>query len=84
VANLTLTIDADILRAARIRALEQGTSVNALVREYLRAYVEPRDARGILERSFDRADRSGASSGSGGRRWKREDLYDRWERSRRS
>jgi predicted HicB family RNase H-like nuclease len=34
--NLTLTIDDDLLRRARIRALEQGTSVNSLVREYLR------------------------------------------------
>jgi len=38
-SNLTLTIDDDVLRRARIRALEQGTSVNALVREYLTDFV---------------------------------------------
>ena len=31
-ANLTLVIDEDVLRRARVRALQQGTSVNALVR----------------------------------------------------
>ncbi|HQR52232.1 MAG TPA: DUF6364 family protein [Burkholderiales bacterium] len=34
-ANLTLTIDDEVLKKARIHALERGTSVNALVREYL-------------------------------------------------
>jgi len=45
VANLTLTIDEDLLRRARIRALEQGTSVNARVRKYLEQLYDPR-ARG--------------------------------------
>jgi predicted HicB family RNase H-like nuclease len=30
-ANLTITIDDEILRRARLRALEQETSVNSLV-----------------------------------------------------
>jgi plasmid stability protein len=34
-SNLTITIDEETLRRARIRALEQGTSVNALLRDYL-------------------------------------------------
>jgi len=38
-ANLTLTIDEDALRRARIRALEHGTSVNAVVREFLESYA---------------------------------------------
>ena len=38
-ANLTLTIDDDVLLRARQRALEHGTSVNALVREYLEGFV---------------------------------------------
>ena len=36
-ANLTITIDDELLRRARLRALEQGTSVNALLRDYLTA-----------------------------------------------
>ena len=37
-ANLTLAIDDDLLHRARVRAAEQGTSVNALVRDLLVAY----------------------------------------------
>ena len=32
--NLTLAIDEQVLRRARIRALQRGTTVNALVRDY--------------------------------------------------
>ncbi len=38
-ANLTLTIDDDVLRRPRIRALERDTSVNAVVREFLASYA---------------------------------------------
>lgn len=34
-ANPTITLEERLLRRARLRALEQGTSVNALVRDYL-------------------------------------------------
>ena len=37
--NLTLAIDEDILRRARVRAAAQGTSVNAVVRELLVGYA---------------------------------------------
>ncbi|HAQ22076.1 MAG TPA: hypothetical protein DGF10_04755 [Acidimicrobiaceae bacterium] len=37
-ANLTLAVDDDLLRRARIRAAEEGTSVNALVRELLTSF----------------------------------------------
>ncbi len=38
-ANLTLAIDEDLLRRARVRAADQGTSVNAVVRELLAGYA---------------------------------------------
>ena len=38
-ANLTLAIDEDLLRRARVRAAGQGTSVNAVVRELLVGYA---------------------------------------------
>ena len=37
--NLTLTIDETLLRKARIKALERGTSVNAMVREFIEKTV---------------------------------------------
>lgn len=75
--NLTLTIDDDILRRARIRALELGTSVNALVRDYL-GQVAGRStaAEGVAE-FLDATRGAGAASGSEGRTWTRDDLYDR-------
>jgi predicted nucleic acid-binding protein len=45
-ANLTITVDEELLRRARIRALEQGTSVNALLREYLSAFAGDHPAPG--------------------------------------
>lgn len=76
-ANLTITVDDGTLKRARMRALEQDTSVNAVLREYLEEYAGSRReqieaARRILEAS--RASRSG--SGPGGRKWKREDAYE--------
>lgn len=75
--NLTLTIDEDILRRARIKALERGTSVNALVREYLRQLAgRSAAAEGVAE--FFAATRgSGAGSGPEGRSWSRDELYER-------
>lgn len=38
-SNLTITVDPEALRKARVRALSQGTSVNQLLRDYLEAYA---------------------------------------------
>lgn len=74
-ANLTLSIPEDLLRRARIRALEQGTSVNAVVRQHLEAYAggSQRRERAIAAvlRLAERAE-----SGAGGRRWTRDELHD--------
>lgn len=75
--NLTLSIDDELLKRARIRALEQDTSVNALVRDYLEdlaGQAKPQDGiRAILEL----AERSHSGSGPRGRTWTREELYER-------
>ena len=77
-ANLTLKIEDDVLRKARIRALEDGTSVNAVVRTYLESYAVPRSQRlRAMRRILALAERSKTGSGEGGRTWKREDLYER-------
>ena len=43
-ANLTIVVPDEILKLARQRAVGQGTSVNAVLREYLGRYAgaEPR------------------------------------------
>ena len=49
-ANVTLKIDASLLREARVLAAEEGTSVSALLADRLEALVRERKA-------FDRARR---------------------------
>jgi plasmid stability protein len=75
--NLTLTIDADLLRRARTKAAEQGTSVNAVVREHLEAYVGPSDAEIGVATLLDLAARSEFSLGAAGISWTRDALHDR-------
>ncbi len=43
--NLTITVDEKILKKARIKALEEGTSVNALLRSFLERYVRDVEVR---------------------------------------
>lgn len=76
-ANLTLTIDDEVLKQARLRAIEQGTSVNAIVRAHLESFAGvDRSVRG-RQRVLELADASSSGSGEGGRRWTRDELHDR-------
>lgn len=76
-ANLTITVDDRLLKQARMRALEDGTSVNALLRSYLERYAGVGDTDEALA-GFARLARSGAAtSGTGGRTWTRDELHDR-------
>jgi hypothetical protein len=76
-ANLTVTIDERVLRRARIKALEQGTSVNKVVSQYLERYAGMGATERALAEFLEIAEGTHASSGPGGRTWRREDLYDR-------
>jgi plasmid stability protein len=76
-ANLTITVDDGTLKRARMRALEEDTSVNAVLREYLEEYAGRKQeqleaAHRILASSRD----SSSNSGPGGRRWTRDELYE--------
>lgn len=74
--NLTITVDDEVLRRARIRALEQGTSVNAVLREFLESYAGDTTEADARRRLAAVARVSEASSGPGGRSWTRSELYD--------
>ncbi len=76
VANLTLAIDDELLRRARIRALESGTSVNAAVRDFLVAYTGPSQQDSTVRTLIELAADAGATNGGGDRRWTREDIYE--------
>ena len=73
-ANLTIAVDEQLLKQARLRALREGTSVNRLLRERLESYVEDDRRRRKAIRELLRIPRS-ARSGSAGRRLRREDVY---------
>jgi len=79
--NLTITVDDEVLRRARIRALTQRTSVNAVLREFLESYAGSNIEAGARARLAELARESTASSGAGGRAWQRDDIYaDRLDR----
>jgi len=75
-ANLTITIDDDLLRRARLRALERGTSVNAILRDYLEALAGGRDVRTSAVAKLLDLSRS-AGSRRARRRWTRDELHER-------
>lgn len=75
-ANLTVTIDDDLLRRARSRAIGNDTSVNALIREFLETYVGS-ELDDIRSDFLDHAAEHAGTSGAGGRSWTRDELHDR-------
>lgn len=75
-ANLTITTDEETLQRARLRALEQGTSVNALLRDYLEAFASGRSARESAMASLLELSRN-AESRRGERTWTRDELHER-------
>lgn len=76
-SNLTITVDEEVLRRARIRALEQRTSVNQVLGELLRAYAGDNRTVDAVERALAVSEGQPSGSGQGGRKWRREDLYER-------
>ena len=76
-ANLTITVGEETVKRARIRALEEGTSVNALLRDYLEEYSGVRRERQEAGRKLMELSLA-SKAGSGGKGLpKREDLYNR-------
>jgi plasmid stability protein len=75
--NLTLSIDEDLLKKARIRALEEDTSVNAMVRDYLLRLVALDSRQPGMTEFLAWTERVHAGSGPEGRRWTRDELYER-------
>lgn len=75
-SNLTISVDEAVLKQARMRALEEGTSVNALLRDYLERYISKgQQYRQATNNILAIAKRSAAASQ--GRRWTRDELNER-------
>ena len=73
--NLTVQLDDDVIKQAKVLAARRGTSVSTLVAAEIERLVAADDR---YEDAYRRAQRALAGATSrGGRRWRRDDLYDR-------
>lgn len=75
-ANLTIVLDDEVLKRARLRALEKGTSVNRIVREYLEAYARVRPERERAIADLLRLSKA-VKSRRGRKQWTRDELHER-------
>ncbi|HTX70547.1 MAG TPA: hypothetical protein VMH50_15575 [Thermoleophilia bacterium] len=75
-ANVTLALDDQLLRRARVKAVHEHTSVNAVIRDFLAAWVrDEADRAALVERA--RAAMERAEYRSGGVSWTRDELHQR-------
>jgi plasmid stability protein len=75
-ANLTIAIDDEVLKQARIRAIEQGTSVNAVLRDYLASYAGTKASQEKAVKRLLRLSQR-AKARRGGHQWTRDELHER-------
>ena len=71
--NITISLDEELIKKGRQYAAKHKTSINALIRKYLKQTVESQ-SDDWLDECFGLMDDAGGDSK--GERWKREDLYE--------
>jgi len=78
--NVTVQLDEEVIAEAKVIAARQGTSISALLARQLREIAQDHDR---YEYAKTRALQAlSEAEGHGGQvTWRREDLYDRGERS---
>lgn len=74
--NLTISLDEAIVKKARVRAIEEGTSVSAKVREFLAVYAQGADGQQAAAHAFMAAARQSQANRDAAP-WSRADAYDR-------
>jgi plasmid stability protein len=74
-ANLTISIDEQLIRKARLRAIQEGTSVSARIREFLVSYATEENRQQTAAQNFIAAARR-SKANSHGVRWSRDDAYE--------
>jgi len=72
--NLTVQLDDDLIRRAKVLAAERGTSVSGLVTQQITELIEARDRYTTARESALRM--MSQATDRGGRRWTREELYE--------
>lgn len=73
--NITLSVDEGVLYRVGLYAAERGSTVNAIVCEFLTKLANQDRVRQARQRIAELSERSAARIGS--RAWTREDLYER-------
>lgn len=74
--NITLSVDEQVLAAARRVAAARGTTVNAMVREHLTRLAEHED-RAVHARQRLRELSQASDARIGAARWRRDELHER-------
>ncbi|MBK8436793.1 MAG: hypothetical protein IPL37_09850 [Austwickia sp.] len=72
---MTITVDPDVLRRARIRALQRDESVNAYLAQVLREYADEAEQAEVFAVLDRLADEEGAGFAGRGRSWTRDELH---------
>ncbi len=75
-ANVTLAIDDGLLRRARVKAVNENTSVNAVVRDFLVRWVDEEGERAAAVHRL-RTVLDATEYRSGGVKWTRDELHER-------
>lgn len=75
-ANLTITVDEETLKKARMNALAQNTSVNRILREYLESYAGVHPTQEAAVRRIIALSRK-AESRRGDQPWNRNEIHER-------
>ncbi len=75
-ANVTLALDDALLQRARVKAIHEHTSVNAVIREFLAQWVRD-DAQRAAAVEKVRAALDAGEYRSGEARWSRDELHER-------
>ena len=75
-ANLTIIVNEKVLKSARIMALQEGTSVNAILREHLERYAGKNQQNKQATQNILKIARA-STAGSRDRSWTRDELYER-------
>ncbi|KXX66266.1 hypothetical protein [Marichromatium gracile] len=78
-ANLTISVNDEVLKRARIRALKENRSVNAILSQYLEHYAQTDALRRQREQALStlRTLAEQCQCGRDGASWSRDDLHER-------
>lgn len=75
--NLTIQLDEELVRSAKVMAAEEGMSVSAMVAQELREKLAVRARRDRARQAALDSMAEAAGSGRRAPRWTREELHDR-------